>query len=69
MALNGKIKQWQIQPQPRRKIERQSKVEDKIIHKYSPIKLWDGAQVAIFGDFFGSCICSEPRATPLRPAF
>ena len=24
--------------------------------------LWDG-------DFFGSCICSEPRAAPFRPAF
>jgi len=31
--------------------------------------LWDGAQMAIFGDFFGSCICSEPRAAPFRPAF
>jgi len=25
--------------------------------------------MAIFGDFFGSCICSEPRAAPFRPAF
>ena len=32
-------------------------------------KLWDGAQMAIFGDFFGSCIFSEPRAAPFRPAF
>jgi len=31
--------------------------------------LWDGAQMAIFGDFFGSYICSEPRAAPFRPAF
>ena len=30
---------------------------------------WDGAQMAIFGDFFGSCICSEPRAAHFRPAF
>jgi len=30
--------------------------------------LWDGAQMAIFGDFFGSCICSEPRAAHFRPA-
>jgi len=22
-----------------------------------------------FDDFFGSCICSEPRAAPFRPAF
>jgi len=28
----------------------------------------DGAQMAIFGDFFGFCICSEPRAAPFRPA-
>jgi len=32
------------------------------LQRYSPTKLWDGAQMAIFGDFFGSCICSEPRA-------
>jgi len=25
--------------------------------------------MAIFGDFFESCICSEPRAAPFRPAF
>jgi len=25
--------------------------------------------MVIFGDFFGSCICSEPRAAPFRPAF
>jgi len=25
--------------------------------------------MAIFGDFFGSCICSEPRAAYFRPAF
>jgi len=25
--------------------------------------------VQIFGDVFGSCICSEPRAAPFRPAF
>ena len=37
--------------------------------RYSPTKLWDGAQMAIFGDFFGSCICSEPRAAHFRPAF
>ena len=32
-------------------------------------KLCDGAQMAIFGDFFASCICSEPRAAHFRPAF
>jgi len=31
--------------------------------------LCDGAQMAIFGDFFASCICSEPRAAGFRPAF
>jgi len=25
--------------------------------------------MAIFGDFFGSCICSEPHAAPFRLAF
>jgi len=35
----------------------------------NPLKLRDGAQMAIFGDFFGSCICSEPRAAHFRPAF
>ena len=25
--------------------------------------------MAIFGDFFASCICSEPRAARFRPAF
>jgi len=25
--------------------------------------------MTIFGDFFGSYICSEPRAAPFRPAF
>jgi len=24
--------------------------------------------MAIFGDFFASCICSEPRAAHFRPA-
>jgi len=31
--------------------------------------LCDGDQMAIFGDFFASCICSEPRAAGFRPAF
>jgi len=39
------------------------------LRRYSPTKLWDGAQMAIFGDFFASCICSEPRAAGFRPAF
>ena len=39
------------------------------LRRYSHIKLWDGAQMVIFGDFFGSCICSEPRAAHFRPAF
>jgi len=30
--------------------------------------LCDGAQTAIFGDFFASCIFSEPRAARFRPA-
>ena len=39
------------------------------LQRYSPTKLCDGAQMAIFGDFFASCICSEPRAAHFRPAF
>jgi len=39
------------------------------LRRYSPTKLCDGAQVAIFGDFFASGICSEPRAAHFRPAF
>ena len=39
------------------------------LQRYSPTKLCDGAQMAIFGDFFASCICSEPRAAGFRPAF
>jgi len=38
------------------------------LRKYSPTKLCDGAQMAIFGDFFASCIFSEPRAAHFRPA-
>ena len=37
--------------------------------RHSPTKLRDGAQMASFDDFFGSCICSEPRAAHFRPAF
>ena len=39
------------------------------LQRYSLAKLCDGAQMAIFGDFFASCICSEPRAAHFRPAF
>ena len=28
----------------------------------------DGAEMAIFGDFFASCISREPRAARFRPA-
>jgi len=37
------------------------------LQRYSPTKLCDGAQMAIFGDFFASCIFSEPRAARFRP--
>ena len=33
------------------------------------LRLCDGAQMAIFGDFFWSCICSELCAAHFRPAF
>jgi len=39
------------------------------LRRYSPTKLCDGAQMAIFGDFFASCICSEPRTAHFRHAF
>ena len=38
------------------------------LRRYSPTKLCDGAQVAIFDDFFASCVFSEPRAAGFRPA-
>jgi len=31
--------------------------------------LCNGAEMAIFGDFFASCIFSVPRAAHFRPAF
>jgi len=31
--------------------------------------LCDGAQMAIFGDFFASCVFSEPREAHFRRAF
>ena len=34
-----------------------------------PDKLCDGAQMAIFGDFFASCVFREPCAACFRPAF
>jgi len=39
------------------------------LRRYSPTKLWDGAQMAIFGDFFTSCVFSEPRAADLHLKF
>jgi len=38
------------------------------LRRYSSTKLCDGAQMAIFGDFFASCISSEQRAAGFRPA-
>jgi len=38
------------------------------LRRYSPTKLCDGVQMAIFGDFFASCVFSEPRAAGFRPA-
>jgi len=39
------------------------------LRRYSPTKLWDGAQMAIFCVIFASCVFSEPRAAHFRPAF
>ena len=41
----------------------------RYLQRYGPTKLGDGAEMAIFGDFFASCISSEPRAARFRPAF
>jgi len=38
------------------------------LRRYSHKKLCDDAQMAIFGDFFASCISSETRAAGFRPA-
>ena len=38
------------------------------LRRYSRTKLCDGAQMAIFGDFFCVCVFSEPRAAGFRPA-
>ena len=40
----------------------------RALRRYSPTNLCDGAQMAIFGDFFASCVFSEPRAADFRPA-
>jgi len=37
------------------------------LRRYSVIKLCDGAQMANFWQFFGSCIFSEPHAAHFRP--
>jgi len=41
------------------------------LQRYSPTKLSDRAEMAIFGDFFGSCISSEPlqQVSDLRLKF
>jgi len=39
------------------------------LQRHSPTKLFDGAQMGIFSDFFASCIFCEPRAAHVRPAF
>ena len=38
------------------------------LRRYSPTKLCDGAQMAIFSDIFASCVFSEPRAAGFRHA-
>jgi len=39
------------------------------LQRYSPTKMCDGAEMAIFCVIFASCIFSEPRAAHFRPAF
>ena len=36
--------------------------------RYSPTKLYNGAQMASFWQFSASCVFSEPRAARFRPA-
>ena len=56
-------------PQTNKTISAASGPKFTILRGHVEEILWDGAQMAIFGDFFASCICSEPRAAPFRPAF
>ena len=39
------------------------------LRRYSPTKLCNGTQMAIFRNFFASCIFSELRAARFRPPF
>jgi len=39
------------------------------LRRYSPTKLCDAEQMAIFGVIFASCILSEPRVAHFRHAF
>jgi len=43
-------------------------IVDTCLSCEGPTKLCDGAQMAIFGDFFASCVFSEPRAAGFAPA-
>jgi len=36
------------------------------LRRYSPTKLWDGAQMVTFWRFFACCIFSEPCAAPFQ---
>jgi len=38
------------------------------LQRYSPTKLCDGAQMAIFGNYFASSISTELRTARFRPA-
>jgi len=42
------------------RVNRESVLSESVLTKFncSPSKLCDGAEMAIFGDFFASCICS-----------
>jgi len=40
-----------------------------LVAKIWPDKVCDGAEMAIVGDFFASCISSQRRAARFRPAF
>jgi len=47
---------------------REQKRTKTTIRMWTNAPMCDGAQMAIFGDIFASCISSEPRAAGFRPA-
>jgi len=57
-----------FQPLLRRSSAYYEDVEEVLVFNKFFFWLCDGAQMAIFGDFFASCVFSEPCAADFRPA-